>query len=244
MKLFLPSKATILYCLHHACGLVDALPITDGGKPLQNVSPELFSELEELSKLVDIAYCVGMTGVWPPFECMSRCKAFTGYELVTVSAIFYQCSPSRRFSGSLAPRQMLISFPQTWNTGPLLSDSCGYIVLDHGDNNSFKEKQESDEKEKTRGRIIVAFRGTYSISSTIADLTTMPQEYVPYPGNPNSETTSSSEPTNWIGLLMHPWRSYEQFMSYDPQHSGEIACVDNADGEASRMAMQEIDFQA
>lgn len=36
------------------------------------------------------------------------------------------------------------------------------------------------------GRIIVAFRGTYSIANTIVDLSTVPQEYVPYPDDPDN----------------------------------------------------------
>ena len=56
---------------------------------------------------------------------------------------------------------------QTWNTGQLMADSCGYIALSHGAN----------------PRIIVAFRGTYSISNTIVDLATVPQEYAPFPGD-------------------------------------------------------------
>ncbi|KNG86064.1 putative actin-related protein 2/3 complex subunit 1A [Aspergillus nomiae NRRL 13137] len=56
----------------------------------------------------------------------------------------------------------------TWSTGPFLSDSCGYIALSH-----FPHAK----------RIIVAFRGTYSITDTIIDLSAYPQAYVPY--NPN-----------------------------------------------------------
>jgi hypothetical protein len=65
------------------------------------------------------------------------------------------------------PRQQLTCL-QTWNTGPLLSDSCGYIALSHP---------------PWPSRIIVAFRGTYSIANTVADLSTIPQEYIPYPGD-------------------------------------------------------------
>jgi hypothetical protein len=56
-----------------------------------------------------------------------------------------------------------------------MSDSCGYIALDHST------------RRLGRGRIIVAFRGTYSIANTIVDLSTVPQEYVPYPDNPDEE---------------------------------------------------------
>lgn len=55
---------------------------------------------------------------------------------------------------------------QSWNTGVLMSDSCGYIALSHP---------------PWPKRILVAFRGTYSIANTIADLSTVPQEYIPYP---------------------------------------------------------------
>ncbi|KAL2857718.1 Alpha/Beta hydrolase protein [Aspergillus pseudoustus] len=53
-----------------------------------------------------------------------------------------------------------------WHTGPFLSDSCGYIALSHP---------------PSPKRIVVAFRGTYSIANTIVDLSAYPQEYVPYP---------------------------------------------------------------
>jgi hypothetical protein len=56
----------------------------------------------------------------------------------------------------------------------VLSDSCGFIALSHA---------------PAAKRVIVAFRGTYSISNTIADLSTIPQEYAPYPGaeGPNQD---------------------------------------------------------
>src|SRR4051794_1593422 len=105
------------------------------------ISVRLFAELEELARIVDIAYCVGTAGlgIQKPFQCASRCDEFENFELVT-----------------------------TWNTGPLLSDSCGYIALSHP---------------PSPPRIILAFRGTYSIANTIVDLSTIPQEYVPYPGD-------------------------------------------------------------
>ncbi|KAL2864564.1 lipase family protein [Aspergillus lucknowensis] len=61
----------------------------------------------------------------------------------------------------------------TWHTGPFLSDSCGYIALSH---------------HPSPKRIIVAFRGTYSITNTIVDLSAYPQEYVPYPAGNDSDT--------------------------------------------------------
>ncbi|RHZ68853.1 hypothetical protein CDV55_106862 [Aspergillus turcosus] len=100
------------------------------------ISEELFGSLEELARIVDVAYCVGTTEVRKPFKCLSHCSEFQGFELVT-----------------------------TWNTGPFLSDSCGYIALSH---------------EPSPKRIIVAFRGTYSLANTIIDLSAYPQVYVPY----------------------------------------------------------------
>ncbi|KAF7194944.1 Lipase A [Pseudocercospora fuligena] len=113
-------------------------PLLRHGASDRNISAALFTELEELARIVDISYCVGSTsfGISKPFSCLSRCTDFPHFELVT-----------------------------TWNTGPLLSDSCGYIALDHG-----------------KKRVIVAFRGTYSIANTVVDLSTVPQKYVPYPG--------------------------------------------------------------
>ena len=111
----------------------------------QNISLELFNNLEELSRIVDISYCVGAagTGIQKPFLCASRCQDFDSFELVT-----------------------------TWNTGPFMSDSCGYLVLSHP---------------PSAPRIILAFRGTYSVANTIIDLSTIPQEYIPYPGDEDED---------------------------------------------------------
>jgi Lipase (class 3) len=116
-----------------------AFPTSFGRCESRNVSQGLFNSLEELARIVDIAYCVGLTGIQKPFQCLSRCDDFRGFELVS-----------------------------TWHTGPLLSDSCGYIALSHPPHAK---------------RIIVAFRGTYSIANTIADLSTIPAEYVPFPAD-------------------------------------------------------------
>lgn len=114
----------------------------------RNLSTSLFGSLEELSRIVDISYCVGVTGIYHPFTCASRCHEFPHFELV-----------------------------DTWNTGPLMSDSCGYIAIDHGHN--------GEAQGHGKGRIIVAFRGTYSLANTIVDLSTIPQEYVEYPADPD-----------------------------------------------------------
>jgi hypothetical protein len=107
------------------------------------ISQDLFDSFEELSRIVDIAYCVGSlnTGIEKPFECLSYCNNFPTFEL-----------------------------KETWNTGLALQDSCGYVALSHP---------------PAAPRIIVAFRGTYSIANAIADLSLNKQEYVPYPGGPD-----------------------------------------------------------
>ena len=50
------------------------------------ISLELFNDLEELSRIVDISYCVGITGpgIQKPFLCASRCQDFPSFDLVTV----------------------------------------------------------------------------------------------------------------------------------------------------------------
>lgn len=121
-------------------------PVTLDGNP---ISQHLFESLEELSRIVDISYCVGTSGIRKPFNCLSRCSDFEGgFELVT-----------------------------TWNTGPLMSDSSGYIVVSHP---PFDK------------RVIVAFRGTYSIANTIADLSTNPAEYAPFPSDSNNDSVCTS----------------------------------------------------
>lgn len=52
------------------------------------ISQALFWELEQLARIVDIAYCVGTAGlgIQKPFKCLSRCGDvdFETFELVTV----------------------------------------------------------------------------------------------------------------------------------------------------------------
>jgi triacylglycerol lipase len=59
----------------------------------ENVSRDVFNSLEELSRLVDISYCVGTTGVQQPFRCLSRCSEFPDFELITVSAHYLHHEP-------------------------------------------------------------------------------------------------------------------------------------------------------
>jgi len=144
-------------------------PTTVDGMNGGNITIELFAELEEFSRIVDIAYCVGMTGISKPFQCASRCDDFPAFELL-----------------------------DTFNTGPLMSDSCGYVVLDHGT------------KYGGSGRVIVAFRGTYSIANTIVDLSTVPQEYLPYPDDPGNETLSKGDKAKCNNCTVHSgfWTSW------------------------------------
>jgi hypothetical protein len=158
VKMMYNVKCLILLCLPLSLSSAYGIP------PLQaflntgsiatlntNISAELFNDLEELSRIVDISYCVGVTGmgIQKPFLCASRCQDFDSFELVT-----------------------------TWNTGPFMSDSCGYVVLSHP---------------PAPPRIIIAFRGTYSVANTIIDLSTVPQEYIPYPGDGDEDEAEDNQ---------------------------------------------------
>lgn len=50
------------------------------------VSPTVFAALEELARIVDVSYCVGSTGIQKPFDCLSHCAEFQGFELIAVSS--------------------------------------------------------------------------------------------------------------------------------------------------------------
>lgn len=127
------------------------------------VSLPFFASLERMARLVDITYCVGTTGVSKPFSCVSRCKDFPSMQL-----------------------------ERTWNTGLLLSDSCGYIAVDHGERKR-GGRNGGGTVVISEPAIIVAFRGTYSITNTIVDLSTVPQEYVPYPPPDDDEEEGEEE---------------------------------------------------
>lgn len=64
------------------------VPLTESqaSQAIQNVSTGLFNDLEELSRIVDIAYCIGTLGlgIQKPFLCASRCQDFKHFELVKV----------------------------------------------------------------------------------------------------------------------------------------------------------------
>ncbi|KAL2072750.1 hypothetical protein VTL71DRAFT_12093 [Oculimacula yallundae] len=181
-----------------------------------NISIQLFASLEELSRIVDISYCVGTTGISKPFLCASRCDEFPDFELV-----------------------------DTFNTGPLMSDSCGYIVLDHGNTGSAKEQRKAGQgkeegkgqrggiRREKEGRIIVAFRGTYSIANTIVDLSTVPQEYVPYPEKPDNSTTGHQDPR--LGRERHrhrtSWRDWMPRWRNQGVEEGDVKSSEGRKGE-------------
>ncbi|KAI7472124.1 extracellular lipase [Hortaea werneckii] len=166
LSLILSPLLSLLACVH----LITSSPT---GDPHSNnhhhrarkVSAPLFAELEELARIVDITYC--SPAIAKPFTCLSRCKDFPHFELIT-----------------------------TWDTGPLLSDSAGYLALDHG-----------------QARIIVAFRGTYSLANTIADLSTIPQKYEPYPGE-GHEAVEKRSSQHYLGIAQdgssHPSQSSDE----------------------------------
>lgn len=62
---------------------------SSGSTNSTQISQQLFWELEELARIVDISYCVGTAGlgIKKPFQCASRCgdADFADFELVTVS---------------------------------------------------------------------------------------------------------------------------------------------------------------
>ncbi|OAA65013.1 Lipase, class 3 [Cordyceps fumosorosea ARSEF 2679] len=69
-----------------------------------------------------------------------------------------------------------VTLSRTWSTGLFMTDSCGYIAVDETPAATAVDID-------SHGAIIVAFRGTYSVADTVLDLSTVPQEYVPYPGD-------------------------------------------------------------
>ncbi|KAK2069479.1 hypothetical protein P8C59_004059 [Phyllachora maydis] len=131
------------------------------------VSLPFFASLERTSRLVDITYCVGTAGVSPPFSCPSRCADFPTLHLL-----------------------------QTWHTGLLLSDSCGYIAVDHGDDPA----------------IIVAFRGTYSLTNTVVDLSTVPQAYVPYPSPDDDDQLDTCANCTVHAGFLASWRNAREMV--------------------------------
>ncbi|KAF3076993.1 Lipase A [Trichoderma lentiforme] len=86
-----------------------------------------------------------------------------------------------------------VTLASTWSTGFLFGDSCGFIAVDHGSDQQRRNDELVGDDEQ--GAIVVAFRGTYSITNTIIDLSTMPQKYVPYP-SPDHGGESPEKPSH------------------------------------------------
>ncbi|KAL2165206.1 hypothetical protein VTH06DRAFT_502 [Thermothelomyces fergusii] len=106
----------------------------------------------------------------------------------------------------------------TAGTGIAPPFACGYIAVDHGRGRGrwrpMEESgvEEEEEEEEDRGgvkEIIVAFRGTYSITNAIVDLGTVPQEYVPYPAPPEDGDGDGGECRNCTVHMgfMASWRT-------------------------------------
>ncbi|KAK3192690.1 hypothetical protein K4F52_001044 [Lecanicillium sp. MT-2017a] len=84
-----------------------------------------------------------------------------------------------------------VTLATTWSTGMFMTDSCGYVAVDAGGAYLYEDGTLKP------GAIIVAFRGTYSIANTIVDLSTVPQEYVPYP-SPDDDDDNDSPRTRRV----------------------------------------------
>ena len=63
------------------------LPFTNNPITGQNISQDLYLELEELAHIADVGYCVGYTGIRPPFKCLGRCSEFPTFQLVEVRSV-------------------------------------------------------------------------------------------------------------------------------------------------------------
>jgi hypothetical protein len=77
-----------------ASGLPAQIPFAQAASGNRSaISDQLFFDLEELARVVDIAYCVGTAGlgIQKPFQCASRCAEFENFELVTVGTLGGEC---------------------------------------------------------------------------------------------------------------------------------------------------------
>lgn len=74
------------------------LPSTSNPVTSLNISQDLFTEFEELAHLSDVAYCVGYSGIQPPFKCLGRCSEFPTFQLVEVRSVTLLPPPSLHFS--------------------------------------------------------------------------------------------------------------------------------------------------
>jgi hypothetical protein len=77
----------VLFCVALGHAVQAPLQLKTSGNN-DTITRELFFELEELARIVDVAYCVGTAGlgIQKPFKCLSHCgdEDFKHFELVTV----------------------------------------------------------------------------------------------------------------------------------------------------------------
>jgi hypothetical protein len=167
----------------------------DGFHVRGNVSLGLYAELEELARLVDIAYCHPAPGISRPFVCASHCGDFPGWQLI-----------------------------RTFETGVFRDGSAGFMALEPVRGNSVGRGAGE------AGRIFVVWRGTYSLLDLISDLSTVPQEFVPFPGTPNatSPIPTTQEPRRgwraWFPDFLH-WSHSKD--AAPPKEHGDIPRCDN-----------------
>jgi len=91
-----------------------------------------------------------------------------------------------------------------------MTDSSGYIVISHP---------------PAEKRIIVAFRGTYSLTNTLIDLATLPQTYIPYPtAPPTQNNTLMEEDDECKNCTVHLgfWSSWKQARSIIMPHINSL----------------------
>ncbi|KAL7799097.1 triacylglycerol lipase [Trichoderma ceciliae] len=175
MRWALPGHVRLLLVLQLAIAFLTKAAYISQQEPLgtreststSSIPVPLFASLERLARLVDVSYCLGTSGIRKPFECISRCNEFPDLTLAA-----------------------------TWSTGILFNDNCGFIAVDHGSERQRLEASRNDTGTTEKpGAIIVAFRGTYSITNTIVDLSTVPQKYVLYP-SPDHGGESPDKPSH------------------------------------------------
>lgn len=102
----------------------------------------------------------------------------------------------------------------TFNTGVLLGDTCGYVAVDDVHN-----------------EVIVAFRGTYSLTNTVEDLRTIPQEYIPYepdvPDDDGSDDDNGNQKPTCSNCTVHAG-FYDSWQSARPLVLPAVMAARNA----------------
>ncbi|KAL8702121.1 MAG: hypothetical protein Q9224_000170, partial [Gallowayella concinna] len=90
----------------------------------RTISVELFDDLEELSRIVDITYCVGTAGlgILKPFLCASRCQDFKHFELVKAYVPYPGDDSEEQESGDSKSWQRM--FSRSVNPASSKCDNC------------------------------------------------------------------------------------------------------------------------